>query len=35
MGFFLFLFLLFLRLTPFIPVAEVKELAHELREEEP
>jgi len=32
-GFFLLLFLLFLRLTPFVPVAEVKELAHELREE--
>ena len=34
MGFFLLLFLTFLRVLPFIPVAEVKELAHELREEE-
>jgi molybdopterin-containing oxidoreductase family membrane subunit len=33
-GFFLLLFLTFLRLFPFIPVSEVKELAHELREEE-
>jgi len=32
-GFFLLLFLAFLRLVPFIPVAEVKELAHELAEE--
>ncbi|MFT3773131.1 MAG: polysulfide reductase NrfD [Minicystis sp.] len=31
-GFFSLLFLLFLRLFPFVPVAEVKELAHELRE---
>jgi Ni/Fe-hydrogenase subunit HybB-like protein len=33
-GFFLLLFLTFLRVLPFIPAAEVKELAHELREEE-
>jgi hypothetical protein len=28
--FFLFLFLIFLRLVPFVPLAEVKELRHEL-----
>ncbi len=33
-SFFLFLFLIFLRVFPFIPVAEVKELNHELRREE-
>jgi molybdopterin-containing oxidoreductase family membrane subunit len=33
-SFFLLLFLLFLRLFPFIPVAEVKELKHELEHEE-
>ena len=33
-GFFMFLFLIFLRVLPFIPVAEVKELGHELRHEE-
>jgi molybdopterin-containing oxidoreductase family membrane subunit len=32
--FFLLLFLIFLRLFPFIPVAEVKELNHELGKEE-
>jgi Ni/Fe-hydrogenase subunit HybB-like protein len=32
-GFFLLLFLTFLRVFPFIPVSEVKELAHEEREE--
>ncbi len=34
MGFFMLLFLAFLRLFPFIPVAEVAELSHELRAEE-
>jgi Ni/Fe-hydrogenase subunit HybB-like protein len=34
MGFFMLLFLAFLRLFPFIPVAEVTELKHELRAEE-
>jgi molybdopterin-containing oxidoreductase family membrane subunit len=33
-GFFMLLFMLFLRLFPFIPVAEVKELRHELEKEE-
>ncbi|MGK3984296.1 NrfD/PsrC family molybdoenzyme membrane anchor subunit [Sorangium sp. So ce136] len=33
-SFFLLLFLIFLRLFPFIPVAEVKELNHELNKEE-
>ncbi|WP_438021716.1 NrfD/PsrC family molybdoenzyme membrane anchor subunit [Sorangium sp. So ce233] len=33
-SFFLLLFLIFLRLFPFIPVAEVKELNHELSKEE-
>jgi Ni/Fe-hydrogenase subunit HybB-like protein len=32
--FFMLLFMLFLRLVPFIPVAEVKELNHELKREE-
>ncbi|HET6610414.1 MAG TPA: NrfD/PsrC family molybdoenzyme membrane anchor subunit [Kofleriaceae bacterium] len=32
--FFLFLFLLFLRFVPFISASEMKELAHELKEEE-
>jgi Ni/Fe-hydrogenase subunit HybB-like protein len=31
--FFAFLFVLFLRLVPFIPISEVKELEHELRKE--
>jgi molybdopterin-containing oxidoreductase family membrane subunit len=31
---FLFLFMLFLRFVPFVPVSEAKELAHELAEEE-
>ena len=34
-GFFLLLFMLFLRLFPFIPVAELLELRHELAKEEP
>ena len=33
-SFFLLLVLVFLRLFPFIPVAEVKELNHELRHKE-
>ncbi|WP_437910906.1 NrfD/PsrC family molybdoenzyme membrane anchor subunit [Sorangium sp. So ce327] len=33
-SFFLLLFLIFLRLFPFVPVAEVKELNHELRHKE-
>jgi molybdopterin-containing oxidoreductase family membrane subunit len=33
--FFLFMFLLFLRLVPFVPVSEIKELAHELGHEHP
>jgi Ni/Fe-hydrogenase subunit HybB-like protein len=33
-GFFLALFMLFLRYFPFIPLSEIKELSHELREEE-
>ena len=32
-GFFLLLFMVFLRLVPFIPLAEVKELKHEIEEE--
>jgi molybdopterin-containing oxidoreductase family membrane subunit len=35
LGFFLFLFLLFLRVLPFIPTYEVKEMARHLREETP
>lgn len=34
MFFFMFLFLLFIRFVPFVPVAETKELAQELRDEE-
>ncbi len=34
MGFFMFLFLLFLRFLPFVSASEIKELAHEMREEE-
>lgn len=33
MSFFLFLFLAFMRWVPFIPVAEMKEMRHELMEE--
>jgi molybdopterin-containing oxidoreductase family membrane subunit len=32
-GFFLFLFFAFLRLLPFVPVAEIKELAHDMSKE--
>jgi molybdopterin-containing oxidoreductase family membrane subunit len=32
-SFFLLLFLIFLRVLPFIPVAEVKELRHEIERE--
>jgi molybdopterin-containing oxidoreductase family membrane subunit len=35
MCFFLFLFLAFLRLLPFVPVAELKDMKHELAERHP